>query len=160
MSDPAISYQAVSAAGNPRRRLLLAGLFILLCIGLCNVAARALNMESSRNQLHAWALDPGHGWADSWDPMIAALDWLQEPHAGKLYESIFFQQQIKFQYPPTSLLPLAVMRAAGQAVPETHGLRLAECARMNTVAENLDEARGARRRARQGRLGEPPARQR
>jgi hypothetical protein len=113
MSDPAISYQAVSAAGNPRRRLLLAGLFILLCIGLCNVAARALNMESSRNQLHAWALDPGHGWADSWDPMIAALDWLQKPHAGKLYESIFFQQQIKFQYPPTSLLPLAVMRAAG-----------------------------------------------
>jgi coenzyme F420 hydrogenase subunit beta len=52
---------------------------------------------------------------------------------------------------------LAGMRAAGQPVPETHGLRLAECARMNTVAENLDEARGARRRARQGRQGEPPA---
>jgi coenzyme F420 hydrogenase subunit beta len=52
---------------------------------------------------------------------------------------------------------LAGMRAAGQPVPETHGLRLAECARMNTVAENLDEARGARRRARQGRLGEAPA---
>jgi len=31
---------------------------------------------------------------------------------------------------------------------------------MNTLAENLDEARGARRRARQGRLGEPPAIQR
>jgi len=52
---------------------------------------------------------------------------------------------------------LAGMRAAGQPVPETYGLRLAECARMNTLAENLDEARGARRRARQGRLGEPPA---
>jgi coenzyme F420 hydrogenase subunit beta len=52
---------------------------------------------------------------------------------------------------------LAGMRAAGQPVPETQGLRLAECARMNTVAENLDEARGARRRARQGTLGEPPA---
>ena len=55
---------------------------------------------------------------------------------------------------------LAGMRAAGQPVPETQGLRLAECARMNTLAENLDEARGARRRARQGRLGEPPAVQR
>ena len=55
---------------------------------------------------------------------------------------------------------LAGMRAAGQPVPETHGLRLAECARMNTVAENLEEARGARRRARLGRLGEPPASQR
>ena len=53
------------------------------------------------------------GWADSWDPMIAALDWLQRSHEGKLYQSIFFQQQIKFQYPPTSLLPLAAMRAAG-----------------------------------------------
>ena len=49
------------------------------------------------------------------------------------------------------------MRAAGCPVPETHHLRLAECARLNTWAENLDEARGARRRARQGRLGEPPA---
>ncbi|HWY95799.1 MAG TPA: Coenzyme F420 hydrogenase/dehydrogenase, beta subunit C-terminal domain [Steroidobacteraceae bacterium] len=55
---------------------------------------------------------------------------------------------------------LAGMRAAGQPVPETQGLRVAECARMNTLAENLDEARGARRRAKQGRLGEPPAVQR
>jgi len=52
---------------------------------------------------------------------------------------------------------LAGMRAAGQPVPETHHLRLAECARLNTLRENLDEARGARRRAREKRLGEPPA---
>jgi coenzyme F420 hydrogenase subunit beta len=51
---------------------------------------------------------------------------------------------------------LAGMRAAGRAVPETHNLRLAECARLNTLEENLAEARGARRRSRQGRLGEPP----
>jgi coenzyme F420 hydrogenase subunit beta len=52
---------------------------------------------------------------------------------------------------------MAGMKAAGCPVPETHRLRLAECARLNTWTENLDEARGARRRARQGRLGEPPA---
>jgi coenzyme F420 hydrogenase subunit beta len=52
---------------------------------------------------------------------------------------------------------LAGMKAAGQPVPETHDLRLAECARLNSVAENLTEARGARRRAKQGRLGEPAA---
>jgi coenzyme F420 hydrogenase subunit beta len=52
---------------------------------------------------------------------------------------------------------LAGMRAAGLSVPETHNLRLVECARMNTLAENLAEARGARRRAKQGSLGEPPA---
>ncbi len=52
---------------------------------------------------------------------------------------------------------MAGMRAAGQAVPEISDLRLAECARLNTLGENLHEARGARRRAREGRLSEPPA---
>jgi coenzyme F420 hydrogenase subunit beta len=52
---------------------------------------------------------------------------------------------------------LAGMKAAGLPVPETRNLRLAECARLNTLAENLDEARGARCRAREGKLGEPPA---
>ena len=52
---------------------------------------------------------------------------------------------------------LAGMRAAGRGVPETHELRLADCARLNSLKENLEEARGARRRAKQGRLGEPPA---
>jgi coenzyme F420 hydrogenase subunit beta len=52
---------------------------------------------------------------------------------------------------------LAGMSAAGRPVPETLNLRLKECARLNTFVENLDEARGARRRARAGRLGEPPA---
>src|SRR6185312_16925351 len=52
---------------------------------------------------------------------------------------------------------LAGMHAAGLAVPDTVGLRLVECARLNTWQENLAEARGTRRRARRGTLGEPPA---
>ncbi len=52
---------------------------------------------------------------------------------------------------------MAGMSAAGLAVPQTINLRLAECARLNTLGENLDEARGARRRAREGGLREPPA---
>lgn len=52
---------------------------------------------------------------------------------------------------------LAGMRAAGRPVPKTHNLLLSECARLNTLRENLDEARGARRRAHEGGLGEPPA---
>jgi coenzyme F420 hydrogenase subunit beta len=51
----------------------------------------------------------------------------------------------------------AGMRAAGLAVPEISNLRLEDCARLNSLAENLGEARGARRRALEGRLGEPPA---
>ncbi|HEV7252700.1 MAG TPA: Coenzyme F420 hydrogenase/dehydrogenase, beta subunit C-terminal domain [Mesorhizobium sp.] len=49
----------------------------------------------------------------------------------------------------------AGMRAAGRPVPRTIGLRVDECARLNALSENLAEARGARERARQGRLGEP-----
>jgi coenzyme F420 hydrogenase subunit beta len=52
---------------------------------------------------------------------------------------------------------LVGMKAAGLPVPKTQGLRLRECAQLNTLQENLTEARGARRRAAQGRLGEPPA---
>ncbi len=43
--------------------------------------------------------------------MIRAYDWLQQPHSGTLYQTLFFAQHIKFQYPPTALLPLAAMRA-------------------------------------------------
>jgi coenzyme F420 hydrogenase subunit beta len=52
---------------------------------------------------------------------------------------------------------LAGRKAAGQPVPDTHGLRLTDCARRNSLKENLAEARGARRRSSSGRLGEPPA---
>lgn len=52
---------------------------------------------------------------------------------------------------------LAGRRAAGHLIPETHNLRLEDCARLNSLTENLEEARGARRRAKLGSLGEPPA---
>lgn len=54
----------------------------------------------------------------------------------------------------------AGMKAAGKPTPDTQGLRVIEIARQSTLAENLAEARGARTRARNGRLGEPPAKPR
>lgn len=47
------------------------------------------------------------------------------------------------------------MQTAGRPVPEVAGLALEDCARRNSLAENLREGRGARDRARRGRLGEP-----
>jgi hypothetical protein len=41
---------------------------------------------------------------DSWKPMVQALRYLQSPHDQPLYTHVFFEQQTKFQYPPTSLL--------------------------------------------------------
>ncbi len=52
---------------------------------------------------------------------------------------------------------LAGIKAAGRPVFATRNLRLEECARLNSVAENLAEARGAHRRAKSGTLGEPRA---
>jgi coenzyme F420 hydrogenase subunit beta len=49
------------------------------------------------------------------------------------------------------------MEIAGKPVPQVTGLALEECGRQNSVAENLREGRGARKRARNGRLGEPRA---
>lgn len=45
---------------------------------------------------------PNNG-TDSWEPMTIALHYL---HSGgtTLYQSLFFEEGIKFQYPPTSLL--------------------------------------------------------
>ncbi|QLC74361.1 Coenzyme F420 hydrogenase/dehydrogenase, beta subunit C-terminal domain [Pseudomonas sp. LPB0260] len=50
---------------------------------------------------------------------------------------------------------LTGMKAAGQPVPEVHNLRLIECAQLNSLAENLHEARGTRARAKSGRMSEP-----
>ena len=49
------------------------------------------------------------------------------------------------------------MAIAGKPVPFVTDLALRECASQNSLAENLAEGRGARDRARRGRLGEPPA---
>ena len=49
--------------------------------------------------------DPG----DSWVPMLKALSFLREGDANQLYEDLFFAKGIRFQYPPTSLLPLDLL---------------------------------------------------
>ncbi|SAK79786.1 glycosyltransferase family 87 protein [Caballeronia ptereochthonis] len=52
---------------------------------------------------HPIALD------DSWAPMRAALVWLNTHSGDNLYHQLFFIEHIKFQYPPSSLLPLRIL---------------------------------------------------
>jgi alpha-1,2-mannosyltransferase len=47
--------------------------------------------------------------SDSWFPMDRALAFLHGPHSGLLYQTLFFSEHIKFQYPLTSLLPLDLL---------------------------------------------------
>lgn len=41
---------------------------------------------------------------DSWLPMRSAYEWLTSQDTGAIYQDVFFDQKIKFQYPLTSLL--------------------------------------------------------
>jgi coenzyme F420 hydrogenase subunit beta len=52
---------------------------------------------------------------------------------------------------------LTGIATAGKPVPFVTDLALRDCASQNSLAENMVEGRGARDRARRGRLGEPPA---
>ena len=51
--------------------------------------------------------------SDSWFPMGRALAFLHAPHSGLLYQTLFFSEHIKFQYPLTSLLPLDLLNSLG-----------------------------------------------
>lgn len=52
---------------------------------------------------------------------------------------------------------LAGLRAAERPTPLTYRLRIDDIARTGSLRDNLAEARGARRRAKEGRIGEPVA---
>jgi len=92
--------------------LWLAGLFVLGSILLMDAAAPLLHAPPMHRLLRYWL----HHRADhdSWFPMILAYAWLQEPHTGTLYQGLFFSEHVKFQYPPTALLPLAAIEALGR----------------------------------------------
>ncbi len=50
----------------------------------------------------------GYASTDSWDPMSDALAYLHKFPDKLLYTELFFDQKIKFQYPPSSLLLLEI----------------------------------------------------
>jgi hypothetical protein len=62
---------------------------------------------------------PSVSTADSWRPMNEALRLLRSPEGGSLYRKLFFEDQIKFQYPPTSLVYLAALEPFGLTSPNT-----------------------------------------
>lgn len=113
MSVTSIEADRASPAADAGRRLLAPGLFIVLSVGLCNLLARETGAESVRTEFYRWLRHPGVGADDSWRPMMVALNWLKAPTDGFLYQNVFFIQNAKFQYPPTSLLPLAMLEKLG-----------------------------------------------
>jgi hypothetical protein len=64
-----------------------------------------------RHVLHLYAW----GGNDSWWPMQRALQVLHSPSAPRLYETVFFSEKLRFQYPLTSLLPVEALDRLGVA---------------------------------------------
>lgn len=50
---------------------------------------------------------------DSWLPMSRALDFLHGSSSDLVYQTLFFSEHVKFQYPPTGLLILDLLRWIG-----------------------------------------------
>ncbi|MFN3746389.1 MAG: glycosyltransferase family 87 protein [Hyphomicrobiaceae bacterium] len=61
---------------------------------------------------------PGDSLADSWRPMSEALRVLRSSDGNRLYEKLFFEDRIKFQYPPTSLIYIAALEMLGMTSPD------------------------------------------
>jgi len=57
---------------------------------------------------------------DSWLPMGRALDFLHGHSTGLVYQKLFFSAHVKFQYPPTGLLALDLLRWIGVKTPEEY----------------------------------------
>jgi alpha-1,2-mannosyltransferase len=78
-----------------------------------NLAIQFWTGISTLKPLQLWLMANHLDTADSWLPMRAALDWVRAAPDGSLYHEIFFDRHLKFQYAPTSLLPLAGLDAIG-----------------------------------------------
>ncbi|MFH0909328.1 MAG: glycosyltransferase family 87 protein [bacterium] len=59
---------------------------------------------------------------DSWTPMRKALAYLDSPGEQLLYDRIFFERKVKFQYPPTSLLVIDGLRRIDKDLARENGL--------------------------------------
>jgi hypothetical protein len=91
-------------------------IFLLFNVALLNGLAWRLSPGGFDDTVlrQSWDMLRGVGGDDSWGPMAAALNYLQESGEKPLYGAVFFEEGIKFQYPPSALLALEAMLAFGE----------------------------------------------
>ncbi|KWT82764.1 MULTISPECIES: glycosyltransferase family 87 protein [unclassified Variovorax] len=75
-----------------------------------------------------------HNGDDSWMPMLRASAFLREHPDQLLYQSVFFGQHVKFQYPLTALLPLDLPQRLLGLEPETVVVILKILSRLSLIA--------------------------
>jgi hypothetical protein len=93
------------------RVLFVAAVLTALIVPLA-VVSHLVSDWSVLTPIYHWLSGKYPNQADSWMPMQKALEWHRQ-HGSGMYEEIFFTEGVKFQYPPSSLLPLLGLQALG-----------------------------------------------
>src|SRR3984893_5360345 len=106
--------RARSLWDRDRRARTIAGFALLVAIFVpINLAMFYWTGVSSLKPLQLWLMVNDLTFDDSWLPMRTALNWIRTGPDGSLYDEVFFGRHVKFQYAPTSLLPLVGLDAVG-----------------------------------------------
>lgn len=93
------------------RGLLIFALFDTIAT---SIVVRLAGSDTTLHFLGAFVL--GRAGQDSWMPMGLALQYVRAHPGAPIYAALFFEQNIQFIYPPTSLLllePFAALSASG-----------------------------------------------
>lgn len=98
--------------GRPTvRQMFAATAFVLASFAAINLCWVWMGTPSTFAIWARWSR--GDAGYDSWSSMRYAFEWLRNNDLGLLYQEIFFNRHLKFQYPPSSLLPLLVFEKLG-----------------------------------------------
>jgi len=137
MSVMAARGAAAGARGNVSLALTLGlALFLLVNAFAINKLLPLVSPEYYSETVLNHSTDVLHaeGCDDSWGIMAYALQYAQAPHTTPLYTEIFFNQRLKFQYPPSSLFAIAgMLRIAGPDLVRTNECLDYELASLNDV---------------------------
>ena len=124
-SNPTINVKHAAAASVPASHAAFTwqlAAFFLFNIAVVNGLIWWLSPGGFQDTVlqQSWNVLRGIGGDDSWGPMAAALGYLEEPGDKPLYAKIFFEQGIKFQYPPSALFALEGMFLFGEERVRTY----------------------------------------
>ncbi|MDP6977202.1 MAG: glycosyltransferase family 87 protein [Myxococcota bacterium] len=109
--------QASEQAGNraPSRAAWLLLVFVLVNSFAVNLALPRLPWQpqfmTTLTYSSSFVNHIAH--SDSWKAMRTALFYTDEPRKKPLYSAVYFDNNVRFQYPPSSLLVLEALRAIG-----------------------------------------------
>lgn len=97
------------------RLSVLVAFWLASFAGVTAVLVGPLRTPWSETVLHpASFFLTGKQGGDSWRPMGMALDYLETPRRRTFYRAVFFSERVQhkgFQYPPSALLPVSLLRA-------------------------------------------------